>query len=87
MMDELFAKNKSVSYKVFAKWLRQNSPYTDVTENDISGTQESGKFTASLRTRYDLEKHGFTVNDQTMEQLETLVRWSTIFEDRSILKS
>lgn len=86
MMDELFAKNKSVSYKVFAKWLRQNSPYTDVTENDISGTQESGKFTASLRTRYDLEKHGFTVNDQTMEQLETLVRWSTIFEDRSILK-
>ena len=86
MMDELFAKNKSVSYKVFAKWLRQNSPYTDVTENDISGTQEPGKFTASLRTRYDLEKHGFTVSDQTMEQLETLVRWSTIFEDRSILK-
>lgn len=86
MMDELFAKNKSVSYKVFAKWLRQNSPYTDVTENDISGTQEPGKFTASLRTRYDLEKHGFTVSEQTMEQLETLVRWSTIFEDRSILK-
>lgn len=86
MMDELFAKNKSVSYKVFAKWLRQNSPYTDVTENDISGTQEPGKFTASLRTRYDLEKHGFTVNNQTTEQLETLVRWSTIFEDRSILK-
>lgn len=86
MMDELFAKNKSVSYKVFAKWLRQNSPYADVTENDISGTQEPGKFTASLRTRYDLEKHGFTVNDQTMKQLETLVRWSTIFEDRSILK-
>lgn len=86
MMDELFAKNKSVSYKVFAKWLRQNSPYTDVTENDISGTQEPGKFTASLRTRYDLEKHGFTVNGQTTEQLETLVRWSTIFEDRSILK-
>ena len=86
MLDELFAKNKSVSYKVFAKWLRQNSPYTDVTENDISGTQEPGKFTASLRTRYDLEKHGFTVSDQTMEQLETLVRWSTIFEDRSILK-
>lgn len=86
MMDELFAKNKSVSYKVFAKWLRQNSPYTDVTENDISGTQEPNKFTASLRTRYDLEKHGFTVNDQTTEQLETLVRWSTIFEDRSILK-
>lgn len=86
MLDELFAKNKSVSYKTFAKWLRQNSPYTDVTENDISGTQEPGKFTASLRTRYDLEKHGFTVNDQTMEQLETLVRWSTIFEDRSILK-
>lgn len=79
MMDELFAKNKSVSYKVFAKWLRQNSPYTDVTENDISGTQEPNKFTASLRTRYDLEKHGFTVNDQTTEQLETLVRWSTIF--------
>lgn len=86
MLDELFAKNKSVSYKVFAKWLRQNSPYTDVTENDISGTQEPIKFTASLRTRYDLEKHGFTVNDQTTEQLETLVRWSTIFEDRSILK-
>lgn len=86
MLDELFAKNKSVSYKVFAKWLRQNSPYTDVTENDISGTQEPGKFTASLRTRYDFEKHGFTVNDQTTEQLETLVRCSTIFEDRSILK-
>lgn len=86
MLDELFAKNKSVSYKTFAKWLQLNSPYVDVTENDISGTQEPGKFTASLRTRYDLEKHGFTVNDQTAEQLETLVRWSTIFEDRSILK-
>lgn len=86
MLDELFAKNKSVSYKTFAKWLQLNSPYVDVTENDISGTQELGKFTASLRTRYDLEKHGFTVNDQTTEQLETLLRWSTIFEDRSILK-
>lgn len=86
MLDELFAKNKSVSYKTFAKWLQLNSPYVDVTENDISGTQEPNKFTASLRTRYDLEKHGFTVNDQTTEQLETLVRWSTIFEDRSILK-
>lgn len=86
MLDELFAKNKSVSYKTFAKWLQLNSPYVDVTENDISGTQEPGKFTASLRTRYDLEKHGFTVNDQTTEHLETLVRWSTIFEDRSILK-
>lgn len=86
MLDELFAKNKSVSYKTFAKWLQLNSPYVDVTENDISGTQEPNKFTASLRTRYDLEKHGFTVNDQTMKQLETLVRWSTIFEDRSILK-
>lgn len=86
MLDELFAKNKSVSYKTFAKWLQLNSPYVDVTENDISGTQDLGKFTASLRTRYDLEKHGFTVNDQTTEQLETLVRWSTIFEDRSILK-
>lgn len=86
MLDELFAKNKSVSYKTFAKWLQLNSPYVDVTENDISGTQEPNKFTASLRTRYDLEKHGFTVNGQTTEQLETLVRWSTIFEDRSILK-
>ncbi len=86
MMDELFAKNKSVSCKTFVKWLRLNSPYEDVAEDDISGTQEPNQFMASLRTRFDLEKHGFTVNEQTMEQLETLVRWSTIFEDRSILK-
>ncbi len=86
ILNELFAKNKSVSCKVFAKWLRLNSPYEDVTENDIFGTQVPNQFTASLRTRYDLEKNGFTVNEQAMEQLETLVRWSTIFEDRNILK-
>lgn len=86
ILNELFAKNKSVSCKTFVKWLRMNSPYEDVTENDISGTQVPNQFTANLRTRYDLEKNGFTVNEQTMEQLETLVRWSTIFEDRSILK-
>lgn len=86
IMNELFANNKSVSYKAFAKWLQMNNAYGDVTADDISGTQEPNKFMTSLRTRYDLKEHGFTVNDQTREQMETLVRWSTIFEDRSILK-
>ena len=86
IMEELFAKRKSVSNKEFAKWLRQNTAYTDVTENDITGTHEETKFMASLRTRYDLQENGFEVNEQTMPILEELVRWSTVFEDRSILE-
>lgn len=86
IMDELFAKRKSVSCKEFAKWLRQNTAYTDVTENDITGTHEEGKFMANLRTRFDLQSHGFDINEHTMAMLEELVRWSTIFEDRSILE-
>ena len=85
IMDELFARRKSVSCKAFADWLSKNSPYADIKECDITGTHEPGKFMASLRTRYDLEKNGFVVNKQNMEMLEKLVRWSTVFEDRSIL--
>ncbi len=86
IMDELFATHKSVSKKEFAKWLRQNTTYEDVTENDITGTHEERKFTANLRTRFDLQTHGFVIHEHTMAMLEELVRWSTVFEDRSILE-
>lgn len=86
IMDELFATHKSVSKKEFAKWLRQNTTYEDVTENDITGTHEEEKFMANLRTRFDLQTHGFDINEHTIVMLEELVRWSTVFEDRSILE-
>ena len=86
IMDDLFAKRKSVSCEQFAKWLQQNTTYLDVTKDDISGTHEEGKFMANLRTCYDLQTHGFEINEQTISMLEELVRWSTVFEDRNILE-
>lgn len=86
IMEDVFAKRKSVPCRELARWLRANTPYANITEEQITGTHEPGKFMACQRTRFDFETHGFEVNERTLPMLEELVRWSTVFEDRGILR-
>ena len=83
IVDEVFAANKNVTIKMLVKWLNEHTVFTNAV---IEHTHKENGFAASLRTRYDFEKHGFAVNDLTLPQLEELVRWSTVFENRMILR-
>ena len=86
VINGLFIRRKNISRKAFAKWLKENTCYTDIAETDIEHLHGADGFAASLRTYNDLLSHGFDINPDTMQKLETLVRWSTIFENRSILR-
>lgn len=82
----LFMRRKNVSRKAFAKWLRENSCYTNVAEEEIEHLHGADGFAASLRTCNDLLSHGFEINADTRPMLDKLILWSTIFENRSILR-
>lgn len=86
-IEELFAQYKTVTCKRFAEWLNNSGQYQNLEAGDITGTHEAGKFAASLRTRRDLEGIGLRVEEAALPMLEELVRWSTVFEDRSIFRA
>lgn len=86
IIEGLFMHQKTISKKAFVKWLQVNTGYTSVREQDIEHLHGESGFAGSLRTHIDFVSHGFTINEDTLPMLETLIRWSTIFEDRSILK-
>ena len=86
-IDELFKKYKTVTLKKFTDWLKQRTAYAiDGKTPEISGCHGDEAFTASLGSWIDFSSHGFTVDETTMPMIEDLIRWSTVFEDRTILR-
>lgn len=83
ILDEVFASHKRVTHRLLREWLEHHSLYHNP---EISGTHEEDAFASSLRTRFDLEKHGFSLEEVNIPMLEELVRWSTVFENRGILR-
>ena len=86
IIDSLFMRQKTVSRKNLVKWLQTNTGYVDIKEEEIEHLRGENGFAGSLRTHIDFTTQGFVIDDSTIPMIETLIRWSTIFEDRKILR-
>lgn len=89
MIEELFKVRKTVSHKAVADWLRSREPVIDPV---ISGTQGETGFESKLNSYNDFCKilHVTRLEDENcplnLWDIEQIILWNTVFEDRSILK-
>ena len=90
MIDELFKRRRSakVSYKAVSQWLF--GEHGTANAEVVGGQGETG-YESKLGTYHDFCKiFGVSVLEDeaplSMEELEEIVLWSTVFEDRSIFK-
>lgn len=92
MIDELFKHRRSakVSYKAVSEWLFVRGT-SGTASAEVSGGQGETGYESKLGTYHDFCKiFGVSVLEDeaplTMEELEEIVLWSTVFEDRSIFR-
>ena len=89
IMKELFMgrKRAAVSHKDVQDWLCHEH---GIVEAEVSGTQAESGFESKLTSYHDFCKL-FDVRDLddaplTIDEIEEIILWSTVFEDRGILK-
>lgn len=91
IVQELFRGRKSanVSYSLVQKWLLEDKEHGAV-DAEVSGGQGETGFESKLSTYHDFCKL-FGVNSLddaplSLDEIEEIVLWSTVFEDRAILR-
>lgn len=85
IFNDLFKRYKKVTSEQLAKWLIANSYYTAPT---IMGLAKGSEFISSLSTFIDLKSifdQAFVEDSANQQQLEELIEWFTVFEDKKIL--
>lgn len=86
IMDDLFRQRRSVTYKMVEDWMRANRGWARV---HVRGGQGENKFESSLLAYRFFCKDVFKTDELSpslIPMVETIILWSTLFEDRSILK-
>ena len=88
IIEDLFLHTRHVTPGLLRKWL---SEHTDLGENIRLTTTwgEVRKIKSSLGTRIDMERifgRPIPPDDPICEDLETIIRWSTLFEDRAVFR-
>jgi len=86
IFNELFKKYRSVTKKILINWLKAESYYTSP---QVIGLSDNKKFNSGLTTYHDFKKifsDEFLNDPKNLNQLEKLVEWLTVFEDKQILK-
>ncbi len=86
IMVDLFKRKRSVSYKAIQNWFKENRGLANV---QVSGAQGVSGFESKLSSRFffafDIFGSAEAVDDNC-EMVEEIILWSTLFEDRSILR-
>lgn len=86
IIEDLFHQRRSVSFKMVEDWMREKRHWTNVR---VKGGQGEGKFESSMPAYRFFCKDIFKVDElpeSLIPMVETVILWSTLFEDRSILK-
>ena len=86
IINELFREKRSVSFKNVEDWLRRERQWSSA---HVFGGQGATKFESSLSSYRFFCKDIFKVDElpeRDIPMVETIIRWNTLFEDRSILK-
>lgn len=86
IIEGLFRQRKNVSQKAFMEWLKNNTAYIQSGELTITGFHGENGFSGSLSSYIDFKSWGFEINEETTPMIEQLIKWSTIFENRGILR-
>lgn len=90
IVNDLFKNRNSpnVTYKMVQEWLKWNA--IDAVNPEVSGGQGETGFESKLSTYHDFCKVFGTENlddtPLTFDELEEIVLWNTVFEDRAIFK-
>ncbi|RKV93736.1 MAG: type II CRISPR RNA-guided endonuclease Cas9, partial [Candidatus Saccharimonas sp.] len=85
IVDELFAKESSVTYKKLVKYLYDNQIY-NTDSLIISGTAKEKSFASSRKSYLDFtNKIGIEITPKTQKAIEEVIKWITLFEDKKIL--
>lgn len=84
--NDLFKNTKSITVKRLKNYLISN--YKHLENIEITGLSDGDKFNNSLGTYNDFKKiFGARIDDVNYSaDFENIIEWSTVFEDRSILK-
>lgn len=86
IVEQLFKNQKKVSITALKKWLSHDSVYCNANNIVITGYRDTNGFASSLSTYCDFRKNGFQIDASTIPMIEELIQWSTIFENRTILR-
>lgn len=84
--NEIFKKYKKVTVDKVKKWLIAQGYYRNPI---LIGLSQKDKFNSSLTSYLDMKKvfgSSFIENRENSKQIEELIEWLTIFEDKQILK-
>ncbi|WP_334329468.1 type II CRISPR RNA-guided endonuclease Cas9 [Companilactobacillus sp. HBUAS59699] len=84
--NEVFKKHTTVTTKRLKNWLIKESYYS---APEIHGLADKTKFLSSLSTYRKFAQifgEDFVNDPKNIKQLEQVVEWQTVFEDRQILK-
>ena len=85
IVDELFTKESSVTYKKLIKYLYDNQIY-NTDSLIISGTAKEKSFASSRKSYLDFtNKIGVKITPKTQKAIEEVIKWITLFEDKKIL--
>ena len=85
IVDELFTKESSVTYKKLVKYLYDNQIY-NTNSLIISGTAKEKSFASSRKSYLDFtNKIGIEITPKTQKAIEEVIKWITLFEDKKIL--
>lgn len=85
IVDELFTKESSVTYKKLVKYLYDNQIY-NTDSLIISGTAKEKSFASSRKSYIDFtQKVGVSITPKNQQAIEEIIKWITLFEDKKIL--
>jgi len=85
IVDELFTKELSVTYKKLVKYLYDNQIY-NTDSLVISGTAKEKSFASSRKSYLDFtNKIGVEITPTNQKAIEEIIKWITLFEDKKIL--
>lgn len=85
IVDELFTKEPSVTYKKLIKYLYDNQIY-NTDSLIISGTAKEKSFASSRKSYLDFtNKIGVEITPTNQKAIEETINWITLFEDKKIL--
>ena len=85
IVEELFTKEPSVTYKKLVKYLYDNQIY-NADSLIISGTAKEKSFASSRKSYLDFtNKIGIEITPKTQKAIEEIIKWITLFEDKKIL--
>ena len=85
IVDELFAKESSVTYKKLIKYLYDNQIFS-TDSLVISGTAKEKSFASSRKSYIDFtQKVGVSITPKNQQAIEEVIKWITLFEDKKIL--